>query len=243
MEQIRARVDDLVENPATAEALKPWYRQFCKRPCFHDEYLQAFNRPNVSLVHTDGRGVDAITRDGVVVDGREYPVDCLIYATGFEVGTGYARRAGYDVVGSRGRSLSEHWEGGIRSVHGMHVHGFPNMFVLGHAQGGFTVNYPHLLEEASDHLCHVLRHVIDHDITTVEATAEGEEQWLVQLAESARDIRAFQQQCTPGYYNNEGQPSADGFIGSSYGKGPMPFFALLADWRDSGSFDGLELRT
>ncbi|MFZ0249393.1 MAG: NAD(P)/FAD-dependent oxidoreductase [Acidimicrobiales bacterium] len=243
MEQIRGRVDGVVEDAATAEALKPWYRQFCKRPCFHDEYLQAFNRPNVSLVDTDGRGVDAITSGGVVVDGREYAVDCLIYATGFEVGTGYARRAGYDVVGSRGRSLSEHWKDGIRSVHGMHVHGFPNMFVLGHAQGGFTVNYPHLLEEASDHLCHVLRHAIDHDVTTVEATAEGEDRWLVQLAESARDIRAFQQQCTPGYYNNEGQPSADGFIGSSYGKGPMSFFALLADWRESGSFEGLELRT
>jgi cyclohexanone monooxygenase len=242
MEQIRARVEDIVEDPATAEALKPWYRQFCKRPCFHDDYLQAFNRPNVSLVDTDGRGVDAITSDGVVVGDREYGVDCLIYATGFEVGTDYTRRAGYDVIGSRGSTLSEYWQDGIRSVHGMHVHGFPNMFVLGHTQGGFTVNYPHLLEEASDHLCHVLRYAVDHDIATVEATADAEDQWLVQLTESARDIRAFQQQCTPGYYNNEGQPVAGGFIGSSYGKGPMPFFELLAEWRDAGTLDGLELR-
>jgi cation diffusion facilitator CzcD-associated flavoprotein CzcO len=242
MEQIRSRVDNIVEDPATAEALKPWYRQFCKRPCFHDEYLQAYNRPNVTLVHTDGRGVDAITRDGVVVGEQEYPVDCLIYATGFEVGTDYTRRAGYDVIGSRGRSLSEHWEDGIRSVHGMHMHGFPNMFILGHTQGGFTVNYPHLIEEAADHVCHVVRYAIDHDVTTVEATTDAEERWLVQLTESARDIRAFQQQCTPGYYNNEGQPAAGGFIGSSYGRGPMPFFALLADWREAGTLDGLELR-
>jgi cation diffusion facilitator CzcD-associated flavoprotein CzcO len=241
MEQIRARVDDIVTDPVTAEALKPWYRQFCKRPCFHDEYLQAFNRPNVSLVDTDGRGVDAVTPTGVIVGEREFGVDCLIYATGFEVGTDYTRRAGYDAVGSRGNSLSEHWQDGVRSVHGMHVHGFPNMFVLGHTQGGFTVNYPHLLEEACDHLCHVLRHAIDHDVSTVEATSDGEEDWLAQLAESARDIRAFQQQCTPGYYNNEGQPSADGFIASSYGRGPMPFFALLAEWRDAGTFAGLEL--
>ena len=242
MEQIRARVDDIVEDPSTAEALKPWYRQFCKRPCFHDDYLQAFNRPNVSLVDTDGRGVDAITSGGVVVGDREYQVDCLIYATGFEVGTDYTRRAGYDVLGSRGQSLSEYWQDGIRSVHGMHVHGFPNMFVLGHTQGGFTVNYPHLLEEACGHLSHILRYAVDHDISTVEATADGEEQWLVQLTESARDIRAFQQQCTPGYYNNEGQPTAGGFIGSSYGRGPMPFFELLAEWRDAGTLDGLELR-
>ena len=157
MEQISARVDDIVEDPSTAEALKPWYRQFCKRPCFHDEYLQAFNRPTVSLVDTDGRGVDASPSAGVVVADREYQVDCLIYATGFEVGTDYTRRAGYDVIGSRGHSLSEHWRDGIRSVHGMHVHGFPNMFVLGHTQGGFTVNYPHLLEEASDHVAHIVR--------------------------------------------------------------------------------------
>ena len=241
MEQIRARVDDLVEDPSTAEALKPWYRQFCKRPCFHDDYLQAFNRPSVTLVDTDGRGVDAITSAGVVVGDRQYQLDCLIYATGFEVGTEYTRRAGYDVIGSRGHSLSEHWRDGIRSVHGMHVHGFPNMFVLGHTQGGFTVNYPHLLEEASDHLVHILRYAVDHDLATVEATADAEDQWLVQLTESARDIRAFQQQCTPGYYNNEGQPTADGFIGSSYGKGPMAFFELLAEWREAGTLDGLEL--
>jgi cation diffusion facilitator CzcD-associated flavoprotein CzcO len=243
MEQIRSRVDAIVSDAATAEALKPWYRQFCKRPCFHDDYLQSFNRPNVSLVNTDGRGVDAVTQDGVIVGEREYKVDCLIYATGFEVGTDYTRRAGYDVIGSRGIGLSEYWRDGMRSVHGMHVHGFPNMFVLGHTQGGFTVNYPHLLEEASDHLCHILRHAITHDVSTIEATSSGEEEWLVTLVESARDIRTFQEQCTPGYYNNEGQPATGGFLGSSYGSGPMPFFQLLADWREAGTFTGLELRT
>jgi cation diffusion facilitator CzcD-associated flavoprotein CzcO len=242
MEQIRARVDEIVTDPATAEALKPWYRQFCKRPCFHDEYLQAFNRPNVSLVDTEGRGIDGMTPTGVVVGERNYRIDCLIYATGFEVGTDYTRRAGYDVLGPQGISLSEYWRDGMRSLHGMHVHGFPNMFLLGHSQGGFTVNYPHLLEEASAHLTHILRHAVDHDLSTVEATEEGVAAWLVTLAESARDIRSFQEQCTPGYYNNEGQPAAGGFLGSSYGNGPMPYFQLLADWRNAGGFTGLELR-
>ncbi|HET6795357.1 MAG TPA: NAD(P)/FAD-dependent oxidoreductase, partial [Acidimicrobiales bacterium] len=148
MEQIRARVDSIVEDPATADALKPWYRQFCKRPCFHDEYLQAFNRPNVHLVDTDGKGVDRITPSGVVVAGREYEVDCIIYATGFEVGTSYARRAGYDVVGVDGLTLSDYWADGMKSMFGVHVHGFPNLLILGHTQGGFTANYPHLLDEA-----------------------------------------------------------------------------------------------
>ncbi len=102
MEQIRARVDQVVKDRATAEALKPYYRQFCKRPCFHDEYLDTFNRPNVRLVDTKGRGVERVTENGVVVDGVEYAVDCLIYATGFEVGTEYTRRAGYEMYGRDG---------------------------------------------------------------------------------------------------------------------------------------------
>ena len=99
MEQIRARVDAIVEDPSTAEALKPFYRQFCKRPCFHDTYLPTFNRPNVTLVDTQGKGVTAITATSVIANGEEYPVDCIIFATGFEVGTGFSRRAGYDVEG------------------------------------------------------------------------------------------------------------------------------------------------
>jgi cyclohexanone monooxygenase len=240
MEQIRSRVDSLVNDTSTAEALKPWYRQFCKRPCFHDDYLQAFNRENVSLVDTDGQGVDRITAKGVVVAEREYEVDCIIFATGFEVGTEYTRRSGYDVVGSSGTALSEHWKDGMRSVHGMHVHGFPNMFVLGHTQGGFTVNYPHLLDEASGHACHIVRHAIDNELV-VEATVAGEDEWLQTLAESARDFRAFQEQCTPGYYNNEGQPAVGGFLGSSYGNGPIAFFHLLETWREEGTFAGLDL--
>jgi cyclohexanone monooxygenase len=241
MQQIRARVDDLVEDPGTAEALKPWYRQFCKRPCFHDEYLQAFNRPNVRLVDTDGRGVDRITADGVVVGETEYAIDCLIFATGFEVGTDYTRRAGYDVTGRNGVALSRYWSEGMRSMFGLHVHGFPNLFVLGHTQAGFTANYPHLLDEVSTHVAHVLRRALDDDVRELEVTAEAETEWLQTLAESARDVRAFQEQCTPGYYNNEGRPG-EGFLVSSYGRGPMAFFKILADWRARGDFAGLELR-
>jgi len=243
MNEVRSRVDELVHDRNTAEALKPWYRQFCKRPCFHDEYLQAFNRPNVHLVDTDGRGVDRITETGVVVGGVEYEVDCLIYATGFEVGTAYTRRAGYDVTGSRGQTLSEHWADGMRSLHGMHVYGFPNLFLLGHAQGAFTANYPHLLEEASDQLAYILRHAIEHDVAEVEPTAEAVDAWLQTLDEKARDMRSFQQSCTPGYYNNEGQPLAGaGLIGASYGDGPMAFFARMREWREAGALAGLELR-
>src|SRR4029077_6951318 len=117
MEQIRARVDSIVEDPATAEALKPYYRQFCKRPCFHDEYLDTFNRPNVTLVDTHGRGVERLTERGVVAKGVEYELDCLIYATGFEVGTDYSRRAGYEIVGRDGLTLTSKWADGASTFH------------------------------------------------------------------------------------------------------------------------------
>jgi cyclohexanone monooxygenase len=242
MEQIRARVNDIITDPTTANALKPWYRQFCKRPCFHDEYLQSFNRPNVQLVDTDGRGVDRITVSGVMVGDSEYEVDCLIFATGFEVGTDYTRRAGFDVRGVGGLKLSEYWAHGMRSMFGMHVHGFPNLLLLGHTQGGFTANYPHLLEEASKQMCFVVRHAMDEGFREIEVRADAEADWLQTLADNARDIRSFQEQCTPGYYNNEGQPASGGFFIGSYGKGPMSFFRLLARWREAGDFAGLNLR-
>jgi cyclohexanone monooxygenase len=179
----------------------------------------------------------------VVVGETEYELDCLIFATGFEVGTEYTRRAGYDVTGSRATTLSDYWADGMRSLHGVHVHGFPNMFVLSHAQGGFTVNYPHLLDEATSHVAHIVGHALAENVAEVEVTAEAEAEWLAVLAGTARNLEAFQQQCTPGYYNNEGQPAAGGFLGTSYGHGPMAFFKLLEDWRTEGSFAGLELRS
>ena len=98
MEEIRGRVDAIVGDRETAAKLKAWYRQLCKRPCFHDEYLQAFNTPGTHLIDTDGKGVERITETGVVVAGKEYPLDCIIYASGFEVGTEYRRRAGFDLT-------------------------------------------------------------------------------------------------------------------------------------------------
>src|SRR5690606_13889224 len=134
MEMIRGRVDAVVRDRRTAEALKPWYRQWCKRPCFHDDYLETFNRPNVTLVDTDGRGVEAITKKGVVALGREYEIDCLVLATGFEVGTDYARRADCEIVGQGGLTLTEKWSKGIRTFHGLTTRGFPNLFLLGGMQ-------------------------------------------------------------------------------------------------------------
>ena len=235
-------MDELVEDPATAEALKPWYRQFCKRPCFHDEYLQAFNRPNVTLVDTDGRGVDAITPDGVVVGDREYTLDCLIFATGFEVGTDYTRRAGYDVVGSPARASRSTGRTASAPCTACTCTAFPTCSSWATPRAASRSTTPTSLRRraTTSAMCCASPSTMTSPSWRPRRRAKSE--WLAQLTESARDIRAFQQQCTPGYYNNEGQPAAGGFIGGSYGKGPMPFFELLAEWRDAGDFAGLELR-
>lgn len=191
MEQVRARVDEIVADTATANALKPWYRQFCKRPCFHDDYLAAFNRDNVTLVDTAGKGVDAITETGVVVDGHEYKLDCLVYATGFEVGTDYTRRAGYNPVGRNGVALADAWQDGMRSLHGMFVHGFPNLVVMGPAQAGFTANYPHLLAEQAMQIGYALAEVRARQAGRFELTPEAEQAWVDTIIEKAQLRQKF----------------------------------------------------
>ncbi len=241
MEQVRSRVDEVVKDPETAAKLKPWYRQFCKRPCFHDGYLAAFNRPNVTLVDTNGKGVDEITTDSVIVDGRAYKVDCLIYATGFEVGTDYTRRAGYDPVGRRGVSLKEYWADGMRSLHGLTVHGFPNMFLMGPGQAGFTANYPHSLAEQADQIGYIVSETKSRQARTFEPSAEAEAAWVQTIIEKAVMRQQFLEECTPGYYNNEGKPGDRAAQNNSYGEGPNPYFRILKAWREDGGMPGLEL--
>jgi len=242
MNELRARIEALVEDPDTTEALKPWYRMFCKRPCFHDQYLQTFNRDNVTLVDTEGQGVERITESGVVVAGVEYPVDCIVYATGFEVGTGFQRVSGFEIYGRDGLSLSDKWADGIRTLHGMHIHGFPNCFLMSTIQGGFTVNYPHMLDEVATHVAHIIGHALAIEREVVETSAEAEAGWVKTILDKGvRGGIIGDQTCTPGYYNNEGKPREHFEQMVSYGDGPIPFFNLLAKWRDAGGFSGLNI--
>jgi len=239
MNAVRARAECIVKDKETAEKLKPWYRQFCKRPCFHDDYLPTFNRPNVHLIDTAGKGVERITPRGVVVDGKEYPLDCLIFATGFEVGTGYTRRAGYDIIGRGGVAISQKWGRGLRTLHGLQTHGFPNCFFLGFTQNAVTVNVPQTLDQQARHVAYILTELRRRGARRIEATEEGEAAWVAEMESKASMGEQFRRECTPGYYNNEGRAgNRNSFFAYSYGGGPLRFFELLRQWRESGDLPG-----
>ena len=243
MEEIRARAQAIVKDRETAIKLKAWYRQLCKRPCFHDAYLQAFNSPNVTLVDTDGKGVQRITATGVVVAGVEYPVDCIIYASGFEVGTPQARRTGFDPVGRDGQQLSQYWAKGMRSKHGVHVHGFPNAFFVQPTQGANLIsNVPHNLTEAAKTIALLVKHARDNGRQQIEVSKAAEDAWIDLLLKSPGRMTTSPD-CTPGYYNNEGidpGPVAKLYVG--YPAGATAYFKYLEAWRQSGTFEGLEFR-
>ena len=242
MEEIRARVDSIVENPEAAEALKPWYRQLCKRPCFHDEYLQAYNEPGTYLVDTDGKGVERIDETGVWVDGTHYELDCLIFASGFEVGTPQSRRSGFETFGRDGVALTEHWKDGMKTLHGIHMHNFPNLFISSLAQGGNLLsNVTHNLVESGTTIASIVAHALEIDADEVEVTAEAENEWIEMIQGNPRSFFG-NPECTPGYYNNEGQPIGrlETLNAGGYPEGSVAYFKYIDEWRTSGEFKGLK---
>jgi cyclohexanone monooxygenase len=243
MEEIRARVDSVVTDPRTADRLKAWYRQLCKRPCFHDEYLEAYNQPGTHLVDTDGKGVQRITRSGVAAAGREYEVDCVIYASGFEVGTRFTPRAGFDLTGRDGETLSAHWAEGMRTLHGIHAHGFPNAFFAQPSQGAnWLFNFPHDLAESAATITAVIKHALERGFAEVEVSRRAEDAWIRLLLSGPRPSWPSPD-CTPGYYNYEGQdPGPWGKLRVGYPRGPLAYFTYIDQWRRSGRFEGLEFR-
>lgn len=244
MEELRARIDSTVLDQNVAAALKPYYRLFCKRPCFHDGYLDAYNRPHVTLVDTQGLGLERITRTGVVAQGVEYPVDCLIFASGYEseFAVPYAARAGCDVVGRDGVKLSDKWAGGARTFHGLQVNGFPNYFILSKIQSGLHVNVPYMLNEQSKHLAYILKSVQETGHRVVEASEAGEKEWVDEILRLANRNLEFADNCTPGLFNNEGKPGELQVLNSSYGGGSVKFVNILKEWREAGGLAHLELR-
>ncbi|MFD6996154.1 flavin-containing monooxygenase [Streptomyces mirabilis] len=243
MQRLRDRVDTVVEDERTAQALKPYYRFLCKRPCFNDEYLPTFNRPNVTLVDvSDTKGVERITEKGIIAHGVEHEVDCVIFASGFEITTDLDRRLGIrPFAGRGGLSLYDHWAKGYRTLHGVMSHGFPNQFFTGFLQGGVTASTTAMFEQQAQHIAYIIKETLARGASTVEPTEEAQDQWCATVRETAVDNTNFQRECTPGYYNNEGEQQIRSHLGEPYWPGFYALEDLLQAWRDTGEMRGLVL--
>ena len=246
MERLRRRIEAIVDDPDTAESLKPYYRFMCKRPCSSEQYLATFNRPNVTLVDVaESKGVERLTSRGIVANGIEYDVDCVIFASGFEISTEISRRYAIDrIVGRDGLSLFEYWKDRYQTLHGMTSRGFPNQFFMGFIQGGVSANTTAMFEQQAQHIAYIIAEAQNRGATTVEPSKDGQDAWVATVRELAIDNSAFELSCTPGYYNNEGRGGAVGngsFLGDFYSPGFYAFDELIAEWRAKGDLDGLEL--
>ncbi|MGE0859195.1 MAG: flavin-containing monooxygenase [Gammaproteobacteria bacterium] len=240
-DMVRARVDAEVHDPRTAALLKAYYRTLCKRPGFSDDYLPAFNRSNVSLVDVSA-GIERLTATALVAQGRSYELDCLVFCTGFALGTTWTHQAGYDVIGRDGLRLSEKWAQGLVTYHGLFSHGFPNLFFMGLTQTGTTISVPHMLREQIEHLTYIVRRCLDEGRTRVEAQVAAEQDWQREIAAVNAMRRPFQEACTPGYFNAEGRAEdRRSAIGSGIYFPSTAFFRQWAAWRAQGDFAGLDV--
>ena len=241
MEALRRRIADVIDDPDTAEKLMPWYGKHCKRVCFHDEYLPSFNRPNVHLVDTNGLGVESVNKIGVVVDGVEYPLDLLVFASGFEVTTDLNQRLGFDPRGRNGVAMSERWNDGAHTLHGVLSAEFPNMAMISIVQAGFGTNFLHFLSETAQHVAWLIATCVDQGVATIEATVEAEEDWHKTLLGVAGRISAYSASCTPGYYNSEQGQNPKARRNLTYTGSLLDYVGYLQRWRDEPDFPGAKV--
>ena len=241
MERLRGRVATLVEDPETVEALKPWYRYQCKRPLSSDHYYPAFNQPNVELIDVSAtKGVERITEHGFVANGIEYPIDCLIVASGFEVTSDLERRWGIDTVQGRdGKSIYDHWRHGPKTLHGTMTHGFPNMFFVGYIQGGLNASVTEQFGYQGKHASYIIAESLKRGIRAIEPSQAAQDAYVRRFEELEFDTAPFQRECTPSYFTNEGQVKAPWALFRQWGPGWNAFHQLLADWRDKGDLEGM----
>lgn len=245
-EQMRRHVAAIVEDPETAEALKHYYRYFCKRPTFSAGYYESFNRPNVTLIDTDGRGLDRITEHGIVFDDHEYQVHCIVITSGYEADADYHIRSGFEIVGRNGLTLADRWaNGGRRTLYCVMTREFPNLFLVGNPlHSAFYLNFTSQLNEQAKVMQHLVEHTLKSGHEIVEPSQNAEDAFVDEVRRVAVRNLDFQQACTPGQYNdygasNERTPLETG----GYGLGPVVWEKMLQDWRDDGRCEGFAFTT
>ena len=242
MEAVRQRIAEHVVDPRTAEALKPYYAYWCKRPGFHDEYLETFNRPNVDLVDTAGKGVERFFEHGVIANDKKYELDCLIMATGFESETAGKLEWGFDVFGRKGLPLAEKWAHGLSTLHGIMTRDFPNLLILPgvNAQSAVTINVVYAIQINAEQIGYIIGEAHRRNAATIEPDDNAETAWIQTLLDRAVDRSAFLAACTPGRTNYEGAggrpPQNINYDGPIQG-----YRSILTQWRDAGTMPGMEL--
>lgn len=227
MEQIRARVDATVQDPKTAAALRPYYPYGCKRPAFHDEFLPTFNLPHVTLVDTAPLGVSEINTKGVVHDGVEYPVDVLIYATGFQ----WMATATFEmIVGRDGRTLRQKWqEEGTKTFLGLHSHGFPNLMIMSGPQGGGgQFNFTRGIESHTDYVVWMMKTMRTRGGGIFDIHEEPEVEYAAHCRQVDVNTQPFRD-CVS-YYNGEGKAEPGSL---AYYGGPVKWHELRAAAQES----------
>jgi cation diffusion facilitator CzcD-associated flavoprotein CzcO len=243
MERLRNRCDELIADPSTAEALKPYYHHMCKRPLSSNDYYPAFNLDNVSLVDvSDSLGIDALTESGFVAGGTEYPVDCMIFASGFEVTSDLDRRWGIpQFEGAGGLSIYDHWRDGPQTFHGITTHGFPNMAFIGYIQGGINSSVTEHFGRQGAHAAWIFAEALRRGVTRVEPTQEAQDGYVRTYNEIKPDVSEMMARCPPGYFNNEGSANNKWALFPGWGYGWDHFEAMLAEWREAGDMEGMAL--
>ncbi|KAL2071193.1 hypothetical protein VTL71DRAFT_12428 [Oculimacula yallundae] len=259
-DRVRQRVLDVVKDQETAKALQAWYPGWCKRPTYHDDYLEAFNSPNVHLVNTAPLGVTSLTATGILHNDTEYPIDVIIWSTGYgsPSAESLAGKAGITVLGRDGIKMEEKYQKAeLLTLHGIIANGFPNMFFPGFSQAGVGVNQTQRLDEQSTQMAYMIREAECRSKTSqngtsnsvaktvIEPTAEGCEDWANQCASKAH-LFATMAGCTPSYFNAEGaMDKMEKLAGSArlamWGQGYLSYARILQEWRRSGQLEGLSV--
>ncbi|KXS12174.1 FAD/NAD(P)-binding domain-containing protein [Gonapodya prolifera JEL478] len=252
MNRLRKRVDDVVKDKKTAEALKPWYNLWCKRPVYSDEYLPTFNRHNVELVDTsESKGIEAITPRGIVVAGKEYEVDCIIWSTGFTVtGIVIDTHSDYRILGRGGLTAKEKhakYEG-FASLFGTATSEFPNSFSFGSAQAGNSVNFTSIFIMQATWVTGVIVEALKRGVDVLECTRDAEEEWTREVLATGKENYDFRESCTPGYYNAEGDLNKLRAVvnrAQNYGGGPLKYrdrmHEHLSNLQKTGKFEGFNV--
>lgn len=239
VQETHRMIDTIIDDETTAEALKPWYGVMCKRPCFNDDYHEAFNRDNVELVDSP-EGLERVTETGFVVDGVHHEVDCLIFATGFETGTSVVSRYGYDIVGRDGLSMREHFSDGHQTLHGFFSRGFPNYVEIGLSQNAFAISFVYMLDQKARHAARLLAYLRDNNIAMIEPEADAQQEWVIKTREALRSRLPYYVTCTPGFYNGQGELSRS-FFADIYNGTEVEYWGMIDQWWESERFPGLEL--